>query len=177
MKTPTPEQLLTPALLEITTRLHGAREAAKKERARVDAYARALLAEKVYMVRKEFREGRRAGDARITEPNRAYLMDDREFLEFDAKMQAFHRADGYTQPDGHCPALIAERICTETEWALIEEAGRHFGITNDDLLCSGLETRAKFINLVVGMADNHLMRIGAWNKAARMIEDGSFLQA
>ena len=177
MKAPTPEQLLTPLLLEITTRLHGAREVAKKERARVDKIQRAYLAENVCMVSVEHTSERRSSIRRITDPRFTYLMGDDDFARYDAHMQAAHRADGYTQPDGHCPALIAERICTETEWELIAEAGRHFGITNDNLLCSGLETRAKFIDLVVSMADNRLMQIGTWNKAARMIEDGSFLQA
>ncbi len=59
-------------------------------------------------------------------------------------------------PASHCPALVAEHLQVKCEWMLIDAAGKPFGITADNIMCSkdGLGNRQKFIDLVVGLVVN-----------------------
>jgi hypothetical protein len=130
------------------------------ERERVDKIQRAVLAEEVYLMAEEhLHRGRE--DRRITDPKNAWLMCDDDAARYYPKLNAIHLANGYADAaKGFCPALVAEHDTIRAEWALIEAAQKWYPeIDNDRLLCGtgkgdGLETRRKYIDLLIGMVVN-----------------------
>lgn len=118
------------------------------KRKECDAIQRRLLA-----------SGRYGGDG---EPKNVYLLPDEAASRYFFDLDKAYCEAGYKdlQP-GHCPALIAEHLRTQAEWALIAAAEEFFpGVTNDRLLCGtgkgdGLETRQRYIDLLIGMVVNH----------------------
>lgn len=128
---------------------------AQLERERVDAIQRKVLEEQNYYGRVDGRQ------ARIREPKQSWLMDDDSSERYFAKLNAIHLANGFARAaDGYCPALCAESLQTEAEWALILAAEEFFpDCTNDRLLCGtkeqgGLETRQKYLDLMIGLVVN-----------------------
>lgn len=131
---------------------------AELERERVDAIARKVLADQNYYGRKPRDQGEQF---RVTEPGDTWHMDDGSFASYHAKMQAIHLANGFEDAaKGYCPALVAEHLKIKAEWALIEAAERFFpGCDNSTLLCGtktlgGLETRKKYLDLLIGLVVN-----------------------
>ncbi len=127
---------------------------AQIERERVDKIQRKVLEEGIYT-------GRERPDMkqfRVTDPERSYLMDDQSAKLYFARLNAIHLAEGFEKAaEGHCPALTAETLQTEAEWALLEAAEEFFpGVTNDKLLCgvkgkNGLDTRREDLDLLIGL--------------------------
>lgn len=129
---------------------------AQLERKRVDAIQRGVLSEQNYYGRDH-----EENQMRITDPKITYLLDDHSASAYFAKLNAIHLAEGFEEAtEGKCPALCAEHLKTQAEWALILAAEPFFpGVTNDKLLCGttdlgGLETRQKYINLLIGLVVN-----------------------
>ena len=136
-----------------------ARAVAEVERETCDAIQRKILAEKEYFVAERFR--RLKTPDRVTEPKLAYLMGDADAAEYYAALDAAYKATGYALEPGNCPALMAEYVQTQAEWALIEAAQEWFpDIDNNKLLCgtggkgNGLETRQEYIDLLVKLVVN-----------------------
>lgn len=132
------------------------RAVAEVERKRVDAITAQVLAEDVYMA--EDHDGK---EYRITEPSKAWHMNDADAERFYGKLNAIHLAAGFAKAaDGFCPALVAENLQLEAEWALISAAEEFFpGVTNNQLLCGtekkgGLEFRQEYIDLLCGLVVN-----------------------
>lgn len=128
-----------------------AKAMAQVERERVDVIQRRVLNEQNY-----------CGDGeRITDPKLTYLLDDNDANRYFATMNAIHLEAGFEDAaKGYCPALVAETLETQAEWALISAAEEFFpGVTNDKLLCGtatlgGLETREKYLDLLIGLVVN-----------------------
>jgi len=99
----------------------------------------------------------------ITDPKWAWLMSKDDFDEYYAECQFRIKNNGWQiagECEGHCPALVAEHLQTQAEWALILAAEEFFpGVTNDKLLCGtqdtlGLECRQKYLDLLVKLVVN-----------------------
>jgi hypothetical protein len=105
----------------------------------------------------------------VTDPEYDWLLRDDEFHDYLIELKARLIAAGYVinpipgEPEYsyYCPALTAESLQRETEILLIESAAEMMGEEkpeefNNRLLChaSGLETRQKFIDLVVKLVVN-----------------------
>jgi len=124
------------------------------ERAIIDKMKRDILNGSVFTVRPEFT--RQTEPNRITEPSRDYLMSDEQFETYHAECQRRIVAMGYDVPEGHCPALIAERILTEAEHLVIDESSALTGLKDGvhSLLCKGMDIYHKYIDLCVKMIVN-----------------------
>ena len=132
---------------------------AQLERERVDKIQRRILTEGVYTARKRLRSGEFGPQYRVTEPG-DYHMDEQSSAVYFARLDAIHRAENPDLPEGHCPALIAEHLQTQAEWALIEASAGFFpGVTNNKLLRSmhgrgPLENRQHFLDLLIKLVVN-----------------------
>lgn len=85
---------------------------------------------------------------RVTDPKLAYMMDDAQAPGYYAALDAAYRAAGYTDMGpGECPALIAEQLLSQAEWALIEAAEAFFPELDRSRLYG--ETRAKYLDLLI----------------------------
>jgi hypothetical protein len=101
---------------------------------------------------------------RITNHNLLYLSSDedackRVYAEVDKQLRA-DGAKSADMPAEHCPALVAENIQHEAEWAILDAAAVMLGLEfdgkelNHRLLCLGLEKQKQFIDLVVKLVVN-----------------------
>lgn len=132
---------------------------AQTVRAEVDKIERGVLEECPLHFSKKIR--REAGDEKvITEPSRAWMGDEAEFLDFCQESSKRERAAGIKppeMPDEHCPALVAECIVRDAEHLLIECTASMLGVDDSPadfinrLLCQGMETYRKFIDLAIRM--------------------------
>lgn len=92
---------------------------------------------------------------RITDPTKAWHMDDRYSKEVYAEYDKRNREAGYKLKPGHCPALIAEGLQVTAEHNLVIAASEFFPeVTIDRLLCAGLDKYRKFIDLTIRLAVN-----------------------
>lgn len=128
--------------------LLAARVFAEAERERVDAYIRPIFDTYKFTYAAKWKD-RHAGEL-LKAPKDLYLADDEiQVACFYDECDKAHRAHGFTGPQGHCPALIAEHLVIRAEWALIELAAPKFGINTEYLYG---ELREKFLELVTGAA-------------------------
>jgi hypothetical protein len=100
------------------------------------------------------------------EPRDVWMLADSTTKGYYERLNQIHLAAGFADAaKGYCPALVAETLQTEAEWALILAAEQFFpGVTNDRLLCGitradgsrecGLETRNRYIDLQIGLVVN-----------------------
>lgn len=153
---------VTPAVKAAVKAYLMARARAEVIRAEVDKIERAILAECPLTNGLEQEHGE--PPRKITDPKHVYLCTD-EALTSDYYAECNHRerkaglkpAD---MPDTHCPALCAEHLVTQAEWAIETAAAVMLGLPfdgrelNGRLLSLGLEARHKFIDLVVGLVVN-----------------------
>ncbi len=108
-------------------------------------------------------------DEPITDPKNDWLLRQDEFHDYLIELRSRWTAAGYTINDipgepkysFYCPALTAESLQRDTEMLLVESAAEMLGEDkpkdfNHKLLCheNGLETRQRFIDLVVGLVIN-----------------------
>lgn len=122
-----------------------AREFAKTERARVDAYIDPLLAS----LKIQYRGGLNVSGT-ITNHNHLYLTDDprcQEGGEVWKLFDAAHREHGFTGEFGYCPALVAEDDARKAEHAYLAATGAHFGVEACDLYGNN---RKEFLDLMLG---------------------------
>lgn len=103
-----------------------AQAAAQVMRACVDAYVEPLFQARTFTVREKWR----ALGVTIATSADLYLTEENDpaVTEFYAACDAAHRAHGFTGPAGYCPALVAERLVVEAEWALMDAADPLFHI-------------------------------------------------
>lgn len=165
MKTKLIMQDVTPAVKSSVRAYLMARAYAETMRAAVNpVYRESLEIHPLYTDRDELRApSRRKPKERILDVDKMYLSkDDETCKEVYADVNFQLRKMGLkpaSMPDDHCPALVAEHIQVKTQWLLIECAAEMMGIENpkdfnNRLLCNGLETHRKFIDLVVGLVVN-----------------------
>lgn len=110
------------------------------ERKRVDAYIEPIFATF------NFRDSR-TGES-IAHSRSLYLSDEEERVkEYYAACDAAHREHGFTGPDGHCPALVAENELLKAERKLLEVACKWLDF-DVDLLYG--ENRKKMLDLLLG---------------------------
>ena len=77
-----------------------------------------------------------------------YLCDDPRVQDYYATCDAAHRVHGFTGPDGHCPAMIAENAVMEAERDLIEAGAKLMGIDSTALIYG--DTREKLLDILLG---------------------------
>lgn len=121
-----------------------ARVFAQMERERVNAYIRPLF--------EAYRFGELPKihdyDGPIADVDHLYLCaDEDQVAAFFKECDTAHRAHGFTGPDGHCPALTAERLVVIAETLLIDLARPTFGIEAPQLYG---DNRAKYLDLLIG---------------------------
>lgn len=89
-----------------------------------------------------------------------YQLPDDVAQKYYKRLNAIHLADGFEDAArGYCPALVAERLQTEAEWALFEAVEPLTGVNNNAILCgtkkmTGLEARKKYLDLLIGFVVN-----------------------
>lgn len=156
---------VTPAVKSSVNAYLMARVYAETMRAAVDkVYKESLEIFPLYTDRNELRDpSRRKPKERIFDHDKMYLSKDEETCkEVYADVNFQLRKQGLkpdSMPDDHCPALVAEHLQVKTQWLLIECAAEMLGESNpkdfnNQLLCAGLDTHKKFIDLVVGLVVN-----------------------
>jgi len=92
----------------------------------------------------------------ITEHKDAWLMSDEDSKDYHAECQ--HQIKkravnnkAYRVNDDCCPALVAEALKTDAEWALLTACEPLTGITNRALCCAGLDKRRRYIEIICGL--------------------------
>lgn len=120
---------------------------AQLERERVNAYVLPILLRYAFVdgMSRDSHKG-----APITNVDHLYLStDEARVVEFFAECDAAHRANGFTGPVGHCPALVAENLQSQTERAFLKLAGEFFGAAFEDTYG---DNRKKALDLMLGAA-------------------------
>ena len=136
-----------------------ARAYAETMRAAVDKIEREILTECPLTNGLEIEHGQPKED--ITEPKYVYLCTDEDMLkdyysETNKRLRAANLKPD-TMQDDYCPALVAEELQRETERLVIGAGTEMMGLEFDGkemchrLLCKGLDTYQKFIDLLVGL--------------------------
>lgn len=119
-------------------------------RERVDAYIKPVFDQFTFTVGEKFSRCGVAGE-RITDPELLYLSGDEELCSrYFAACDVEHRRHGFTGPEGHCPALIAEHDHTKAEWALLKLACPVIGIPDWESVHG--QHREKLLELLLGLA-------------------------
>lgn len=139
------------------------RTIAEVTRDKVNTIETEILTECPLMVSDEWSERGRL-DGPITDPKHTYLCDkgpelEDYYLETNKRLRdAGIKPD--EMPDTHCPALVAEHDLIKIERLLLGAAAvmLKLGIDgkelNQQLMCSGMKQRQKFIDLLVGLVVN-----------------------
>lgn len=160
MKKPDPKKIAEALTPHVKTLLV-ATAFAQCERERVDKIQRKVLADQIFHGRKHISRDEEV-QYRVTEPRESYHMDELSAKRYHDTLNAIHVANGYAKAaEGYCPALVAETLQTEAEWAVIEAAQAFFpDISNNRLLCGtkdlgGLELRKKWLDLCIGLVVNY----------------------
>jgi len=140
-----------PALTDAVNTFLLAKAYAQAERAVIDKMQRDILNGSEFHIKAEYRRANEP--SRITDPKLAYLMSDSKFAVYHAECQRRIIAMGYDVPQDHCPALIAERLQTEAEHAVIEASAPLTGLKDGvhALLCNGLDKYHQYVDLCVKM--------------------------
>jgi len=138
-----------------------ARAYAETMRSAIDKIQRGVLEECPLTNGLEVKHGK--SERRITDPEHAYLETREDHIQdYYAECDKREREAGLKPKEmefDYCPALVAEHLQVKSEWLLIESAAEMLGEDkpedfNNKLLCHGLESRKKFIDLVVGLVLN-----------------------
>ena len=130
----------------------------------VEEYERKILAELKPLVRAEWRE--RLGSEPITDPDNAYEMEDSDFDAFFSRCKEEREKAGLLiKDDDFCPLLVAERLLTEAENALVDVMVPVTGIRCKDLY--HIEDKKRLIYLTMtllapfcGSSDDILRNVG-----------------
>jgi hypothetical protein len=142
------QKALVRAITPLVPVLLAARATAEVERERADRIQRAILDSSVFM-----RDSRWGEPERITDPKRAYLMNDEDAARYFAALDVAYREAGYVDLEpGQCPALVAESARIKLENELLDAAEPSTGIAANRILCAGLEKRAEYLRLLIGLA-------------------------
>ena len=139
---PTAQQVYTVAQPIVDTLLM-AMAYAELERAKMDKIYNGILSRCTYYDT----EGKR-----ISDHNKAYLMDDNYSATFLAHCTQAVKDAGYNVPEGNCPALMAEHDVVKLEWSLMQATAPLFGIDWQALYG---ENRAKYLDLTIKLVVNH----------------------
>lgn len=142
-----PHEFATPAVKALVGQYLIARAKAETIRAAVDKIVDQILSEMPTYATEDH------GGHLILAHRNLYLTDDESFARVMQEADKRERAEGLkpsTMPTEHCPALVAEDLQCKIETRLIDESGKPLGISSRT---AGLylETRQKYIDLVVGM--------------------------
>jgi hypothetical protein len=148
MKTPTLAQFkafsrdIAPAARAVLM----ARVFAEMERERVNAYIRPIFESFKFEYGPDITRGHLSG--LIPDQKDLYLCEDENRLkDYYAECDRAHRDHGFTGPDGHCPALVADNLAMRTESMLIDLAKDLFGFDSTQLYG---EDRKKCLDLLIG---------------------------
>lgn len=115
------------------------------ERKRVNAYIRPIFDSYTFLDTLTGRAGRIIGTP-IPDPEQLYLCLDKEQLaHYYNACDTAHREHGFTGPYGHCPALVAEHLVTQAEWALLDAGCALLGLSEHP----HMHNRQKLIDLLL----------------------------
>jgi hypothetical protein len=125
---------------------------AQLERERVNAYIKPVFDLFDFYVNLEWRKGEPGKgvrqDWKIIDPDKLYLSDQGDLCaEYYAECDREHRKHGFDGPQGHCPALRAEELQRQAEYALLLAASDLFGA---DLHETYGDQRRKALDLLLG---------------------------
>jgi hypothetical protein len=82
----------------------------------------------------------------IENPDHLYLCEDEETIaKYYAECDRLHREHGFSGPDGHCPALVAESALIDAENELLVSAGRLAGVDGRNFSLK-LDLRARVLD-------------------------------
>lgn len=109
------------------------------EKERVDAYTQPILDRTPLFDDK--------GDRIVALRYVWHCADESAVAAFYAECDKAHRAHGFTGPDGHCPALVADYDRIKAENAILKEAGEFFDVETCSMRS---EDRNKMLDLVLG---------------------------
>lgn len=112
-------------------------------------YQTEILARGQYRIRPEFSE--RLGDEVILDPKQAYLMSDKDFVEYDAQCKLERDlAKLLVDKPEQCPLLVAEDLQRRAEHQLIKAMEPSIiGVDVDKLLSLGQSRYRNFIELTL----------------------------
>lgn len=136
---------ITPAIKSSVNAVLMAKVFAQVEREKIDAMNRDILTTDVYLSTSSPQNQEKV---RITESQDSWLLCDADAKTYYAVRDFRIKQMGYDLKPGHCPALIAENVLTDTEHLLVEVAKPVFGVDLHDLLCAGMDKYHKYIDLL-----------------------------
>lgn len=117
---------------------------AKCERERVFSYTLPIFRRYSFRVNPKF--SHRYGEM-VERPADLYLTDEEEkTTAYYAECNSAHREHGFTGPDGHCPALVAEGLQRTAEHVLIESGCELLGIESP----YNLDHRRELLRILLG---------------------------
>jgi hypothetical protein len=149
---------ITPAVKHAVRAYLLARAHAELQREKMEAVDRELLAAREWHTAAEWLKGR-GGDRltpTITDPDRIYLMDDSEAVEYYALRQARVDAMGLDLPPDCCPALMAEELERKAARLVVETSAEMVGEDEkfiERLYCRLVHTN-RWVDLIVGLVVN-----------------------
>ncbi len=124
----------------------------------VTGYQRQILNEKEYLIAEEWEERShgRIKRERITDPEKAYLLNEADFKEYLKKVDQHHIKRGYADlvKEGKCPLLVAESMERDARRELLEEAEYITGI--DPAKIWKVEHYRKIEEIVLKLCAPHL---------------------
>lgn len=135
-----------------------ARTLAECEKEKIDGMARKILESATYYT--DINITREPKSKRITEPEKAWLMENEKHHEYLISLRKATEKAGYKikpipgEPEYSylCPALTAESTQRDAEHLLIDATAEMLGESKDfrhNLICAGLEKYYHFIDLIV----------------------------
>ncbi len=83
----------------------------------------------------------------ILNPDRAYLMEDRDYAEYIASLEEAYKEAGFNVEPGHCPLLDAKNAIAKAKSNIAKELEPITGIKLEELLYSGFDTYERYIDL------------------------------
>ena len=142
-----------------------ARILAECEREKVDTLAREILETGIYHADLKFVNKRGHVGERITEPDKAWMMEAEEHHAYLIDLRKAVQDAGYTiksilgEPEYsyNCPALTAESMQRDAEHLIIDTMAEMLGESDDlghNLICAGMDKYHQFIDLAVKMVVN-----------------------
>lgn len=154
------------ATMPLIKQLLAAREHAKRERERVDAIQRRVLAEGHYTMvdLASMREHTidqtkpvRDSGERLLDPRESYLLTDESAARYHARLDEIHLAEGFARAaEECCPALVAEHEVIKLEYAVIDAAEPHTGFRPP----FPLGWRDRYLAILINACKEH----STWNR-------------
>lgn len=121
-----------------------AKSFAKKEENRVNEYINPIFNKYNFI---DFRT-----NEKICDQEQLYRSNQEDEIQrFFKECDEAHRQNGFNGGFGCCPALIAKNEINTAEKNLIDKAEKFFNTSHQDLVCFGMNTYHKYVDLLVNL--------------------------